>query len=894
MNEIMFSYGYTPFRDFIPDNGWRERKIRAFSQLGESIAALGNIAAITFLKIPRRDSFPFLKYQTFTLLRACERITGLFLTLFNDRIGTYLVEDAAYNLNCYTQVVQPASELENALKLFGHATNHQIAQAIPLTAVRDANEESKNKALNLLKLEKNVNAFEIKIEKSFDLFLKETPDSILSHLSLADFLVSFEESKLSVAILSDTEFSNLTLAKLENLKPDQGAFLKQRATKLPAAPVPPKKPIEELTLTELLGLNAKTLLAQKKAHLLAFARKEQLQGLKLPELEEDEVHSLFMWCRTNKEYQERFACFHDHFIFYVINNNRMQGKELSYLPDRLVKKLKFSKLTQQQIDQLIFPEMAKRLNLFTINVIEAAIIKGTFTHTSKLRLLTSDHLKKLNLSKLPIERVEELFPVTDKIEQEKKRFEKIQLHEVQKAIENKVPTGVYRLSLLSPQQLHFLKLSKLPKEQVQELFCEEKKRHEMNKERFLNLSTTEVQASVENNVLSGSYRLGLLSPDHLSGLKLSKVPTKQINDLFKERQLWNPVEEDKFRFSYLSSQEVQGAIERNHLTGTYRLSLLSPQHLSDLKLSKLSEAQIDDLFYKKTDLNEIEEDKKRFACLSSPEVQGALEKNTLVGFYRCSLLSLDHLSALKLSNITVERVNDLFNEKLNPNEASVDKNRFACLSAVEVNAAIKKDTLIGVYRLRLLSSKQLNALTISSFQTIRIKQLFAETSSVNQRAEDRIRFSNISSDEVQIALESAVLSGSYPLSLLSYKHLNALKLSKLQKTVVDTLFTPKVHLNDITEDKIRFENLAIEEVQSAIEKNCLTGVYPLSLLSSKQLSELKLSRLSKERVKDLFAEKKKIYEIAEDKKRLALIPKTEVANARNKQLLNDYIIGQLV
>jgi hypothetical protein len=304
------------------------------------------------------------------------------------------------------------------------------------------------------------------------------------------------------------------------------------------------------------------------------------------------------------------------------------------------------------------------------------------------------------------------------------------------------------------------------------------------------------------------------SNEQLVNLKLFQLNPEQTEVLFKL-----PKELIAARLKIFENQDVIDALYAQKLSGPV-LEHLSNDHLKALKLSELDSNIIYQMFPQKEDNTE---DKERFSHFDASDVQAAIKKGFLAGGYRLSLLSNDHLKALKLSELNSNIIYQMFPQKEDNTE---DKERFSHFDASDVQAAIKKGFLAGDYRLSLLSNDHLKALKLSELDSSIIYQMFPQK---EDNTEDKERFSHFDASDVQAAIKKGFLAGDYRLSLLSNDHLKALKLSELDSSIIYQMFPQK---EDNTEDQERFSHFEASDVQAAIKKGFLAGGYRLSLLSN--------------------------------------------------------------
>lgn len=292
----------------------------------------------------------------------------------------------------------------------------------------------------------------------------------------------------------------------------------------------------------------------------------------------------------------------------------------------------------------------KVVTYFTILIPLLVLVAKILVRSLMGRVVVQD-LSSLKISNFSRTEIEELFPYEFKaqdVEGAKRSFSELSPDEVQGAIESGSLAGSYLLGLLSDEHLKALKLSKLSGWQIQLLFPRARNEEfEEVKRRFSCVSAEEVQASIENNKIASEYQMSLLSEGHLNALKVSSLSPLQVGRLFPDSYMKEKKIEVKARFACLRPEEVQAAIESNIISGEYLMSLLSDEHLNKLKLSRLTENQIQDLFSfrspsflenlfdvflgeYKTSEEMLQEHFRRFKLLDRSEFMAAVQRGTIV------------------------------------------------------------------------------------------------------------------------------------------------------------------------------------------------------------------------------------------------------------------------
>jgi len=148
----------------------------------------------------------------------------------------------------------------------------------------------------------------------------------------------------------------------------------------------------------------------------------------------------------------------------------------------------------------------------------------------RLKLLSNPQLKALRVSKLSKETFENMFPWCGDNTADRERFANFEATEVQAAIEAGILTTTYRLKLLSNPQLKALRVSKLSKETLDNMFpwCGG---NTADREQFANFEATEVQAALDGDKLS-EYQVKLISIKQRKKIDFSILPQKIVNMFF--------------------------------------------------------------------------------------------------------------------------------------------------------------------------------------------------------------------------------------------------------------------------------------------------------------------------------------------------------------------------
>lgn len=282
---------------------------------------------------------------------------------------------------------------------------------------------------------------------------------------------------------------------------------------------------------------------------------------------------------------------------------------------------------------------------FSIADVQSALEKKLITDSDILKLLSNEQLQGLQISKLPRYVLQNLIGYGEEAE---RRFANFKMTEVQMALE----TGLLdsdSIKLFSDEQLRSLKLSRLSKELIEQMFPW----YWVDKSRklFALIDAEEVQAALEDGLVSKNT-FTLLSTEQLQSLKLSRFSQDTIEEIFPPYDINT---KDIERFANLQINEIQIALEAGLINKFHILQLLSDEQLKGMKISRLSKDIINGIF---SDYNK-DSDKKRFANLDPAEVQTALVSNKL-DKSRIKLISSDQIKEFDFSSLPSEAIEKLF------------------------------------------------------------------------------------------------------------------------------------------------------------------------------------------------------------------------------------------
>lgn len=604
-----------------------------------------------------------LSYTTFVI-----PLIMLALKIVVRALSSYVIESIsakARDLNPFTSIWNGSGTTVWGFSIsekYGVMVNGD-AKKTTLLAFKEATSGQKQKLINENGVARTIEEMEETLSK--------IPSYFLELLTLEDVIIPYEYSPLKFAELSNENFSKLTCEELSGKKvtPEQFALiLKRSKLVLNFSPKIDENPAK-WRLVDLDKIDASIIaknLNKIGPLVFAFLENNQLKGIKLSDLSQKQANYLFKFLKE-EELAPRLALFEDVDVAQAVNDQKLLGEALKLLSDKQILLLKLSNLSKEQISHL-FPnsydvnadkETKRRFGLIkNIEEIQTAIKNGTLSTSFQFQLLSDKQLSELNFSALTYSQISDLFSNPhdpDKKAKEKERFKHLRLEEVQTALNQEKLCSSYLASLLSDKHIESLKLSGISRKQLESLFSNpyDTEKEALQKRRFSLLAPNEVQGAIVAEKLD-TYQLRLLSDLHLKALELSSISKSNLVRLF-----FNPYDKDKEilqkqRFSLLTSQSVQNAIDAEKLDA-YQLQLLSDQHLKALNLSIISKSCLETLFSNPFDSEKKVKEKKRFSLLQPSELKIAIEQDKLTK-YQYGLLSESQLKFLNGFTACKERI----------------------------------------------------------------------------------------------------------------------------------------------------------------------------------------------------------------------------------------------
>lgn len=249
---------------------------------------------------------------------------------------------------------------------------------------------------------------------------------------------------------------------------------------------------------------------------------EELKGLELSKLSKRTIDYLFDIYIRDKNDKEKFSVFSSKDVNEALTAEKITSQyHLSLLSDEQLKGLELSKLSKTIIEDL-FPSYKgdkndkQRFSFLSVKEVNEALCLEKITTRYHLSLLSEEHLKGLELFKLPPKTIDNLFPQN---KNDKEKFSLLSAEEVNIALMSVVITKEYHLSLLSDDHLSALELSKLPSSTIERLFDSNYTRLEIKKEKFSKINVNEIVKALNSNLISKNFILKFASKEQLEALK---------------------------------------------------------------------------------------------------------------------------------------------------------------------------------------------------------------------------------------------------------------------------------------------------------------------------------------------------------------------------------------
>ncbi len=510
------------------------------------------------------------------------------------------------------------------------------AQKITLRNFREMNSEAQQETIKKFQLQSNIDAIG---KESFFNKLGEASEQVLELVNLVDLKMDVKSSKLKYAFLSNKEFEKVTLGQLKDASADQIQFIFDRLKLIEKETYEDFDQLEsvlELKITHFYSLKSEKInefISEIPASIFFFLSDTQISGLNFSQVSFEQLQNLFCNRNSLEEDLRRFACLPTDQVNAILA--KLNNYQMYLLSDEHLKHLDVSKLTENHL-QLLFSNRnsprddLRRFACLPTDQVNAILAK---LNNYQMYLLSDEHLKHLDVSKLTENHLQLLFSNRNGPRDDLRRFACLPTDQVNAIL---AKLNNYQMYLLSDEHLKHLDVSKLTENHLQLLFSNRNGPRD-DLRRFACLPTDQVNAILAK---LNNYQMYLLSDEHLKHLDVSKLTENHLQLLFSNR---NGPRDDLRRFAFLPADQVNAILAK---LNNYQMYLLSDKHLEHLDVSKLTENHLQLLF---SNRNGQKEDLRRFACLPTDQVNTILAK---LNNYQMYLLSDQHLEHLDISKLT--------------------------------------------------------------------------------------------------------------------------------------------------------------------------------------------------------------------------------------------------
>ncbi len=580
------------------------------------VKTIYHLASALFVGIPQsiQGNRHSLTLSLYCIARDLQESCGWFVTIFSDKVGSYLVQEALFQKECYDIVANDIVK-QAKYKVSKTIVNEVIyvdgvkipkfndALKITLCNFAEMGLEERQTVIEKFELQENIEVYGG--EKFFEKLQIANRQS-LEMVTIVDLKYPPDKSALTFALLPEAEFIQLKVEQIQGVSTRQRLFIKTKVHAYPDEPakLPLPKTIGEMRLIEFVRTSAKAfgpfLNPYDEQFPVLLIKDYQLPDLDFTNIPAVQINQLFYY---NANAKQRFSALSVQQVQSMLN--KLGDYQLSLISTTQLKELDFSNMSADRLNKLFCYEANQKQRFEALSHQQVQSILNNLGDY-QLSLISNAQLKELDFSNMVPDSLNKLFCYEAN---QKQRFEALRYQQVQ-TILNKL--GEYQLSLISNIQLSELDFRSMPQDRLNKLFCYEPNQ----KMRFRALSSNQVQPLLDK---LGEYQLSLISNTQLSELDFTSMSQDRLNKLF----CYEP--NQKNRFENLSSNQVQPLLNK---LGDYQLSLISNAQLSELDLSSMPQDRVNKLFcYDPTQ-------KQRMACVK--DVKSIYHK---LGDYQKSLLS---------------------------------------------------------------------------------------------------------------------------------------------------------------------------------------------------------------------------------------------------------------
>lgn len=382
-SSLSFDYGQVSLADFSKRYSTYELSSRKIQAIPKMLIA-GLIKTTYHLATIILFSYGYCehKIKVYNLLRDFEEAFGHLITLFNDRIGSYLVQRSLFHKECYNFYNSSKLDPQNLdnpkylceQRLDSYFENGQLISTPPLSVARlismlDLLEMSPEKRKKMIELFNLKNKFD---QLGGEFYLSKCDKSFLDEVSLEDFIL--DTNKFNYALIKDQTLKNRPIMQLREIDLSTGIFIKKRFKKL----------VEKRNLDE----------SNLDIERLTFSQFYQLSGKKLNEILDRRPTEAYRYNIPTEAY-------------YILNDEQLNTLDFSKMP--IYKLSKLCPFLKSEREFAIFGKIpAKKLQPILSKLTE-----------DELPFISDVQLKELDFSDLSEFQLRKLFPNDHEV---KKRF----------------------------------------------------------------------------------------------------------------------------------------------------------------------------------------------------------------------------------------------------------------------------------------------------------------------------------------------------------------------------------------------------------------------------------------------------------------------------------------
>lgn len=408
---LRFSYG-TSYSSFASKYEPRKYTVIQFARakaanilvgtLGVVCTIIGLVASIFLACKSLFKSNMELKFTFFHLARIFEATLGNLVSLFHNKLGSYLIEDAGFHVTAY-HYFSERSPITNPHLLY--SKDEKEAQETTLFQLSQRSPEE---------LQQDIERFRLKVSDQFADKLKKARPEILQQVLVQDFGHPWYTKGTETWLLStDEEFRGLTLKDFKDNCPRNVSLVKLRVEALNVAP-PAKLPenYEDVPAIHFQFIPSGML---NFAFAVSGATRDlitetQIRELNIPTTNADTLFTILIIDKNERH--ERFALLSSEQVLDLIKSQISRSWYLELITKEQVEGLDLAKLNQFDLAGLFpleekqekpglkairedNPESIRILKLLTVNQLEKVL---PYISESLFAQLTDQQLQNVDLS----------------------------------------------------------------------------------------------------------------------------------------------------------------------------------------------------------------------------------------------------------------------------------------------------------------------------------------------------------------------------------------------------------------------------------------------------------------------------------------------------------------